>query len=189
LISVGDDDFVDLAQGKLSGQKAFMAGKIKVKGNMMLATKLDAVLKSASSAPAAAPAPAKSSGAGDVRVAGYKVSDSFAQLKAGVENGPDAERQATVKKVNAVFQFDIKNGEGKIQSWTLDLKNGKGSMNVGAAPKADIVLTAADSDFVDLVSGKINGQKAFMQGKLKVKGNMMLATKLDGVLKQAKSKL
>ncbi len=30
---------------------------------------------------------------------------------------------------------------------------------------------------------QLNGQKAFMTGKLKTKGNMMLATKLDGVLK------
>ena len=29
----------------------------------------------------------------------------------------------------------------------------------------------------------MDGQKAFMTGKLKTKGNMMLATKLDGVLK------
>ena len=29
---------------------------------------------------------------------------------------------------------------------------------------------------------QLNGQKAFLTGKLKTKGNMMLATKLDGLL-------
>jgi 3-hydroxyacyl-CoA dehydrogenase/3a,7a,12a-trihydroxy-5b-cholest-24-enoyl-CoA hydratase len=172
-----------------------MAGKIKVKGNMMLATKLDAVLKQASSAAPAgssAPAASASQSSGSVKVAGFKVSEAFAQLKTGVENGPDAQRTEQVKKVNAIFQFDLKNSEGKQQTWTLDLKNGKGAMYVGTpsgGAKADIILTASDNDLFDLVSGKTTGQKAFMQGKLKVKGNMMLATKLDGVLKTAKSKL
>jgi putative sterol carrier protein len=41
---------------------------------------------------------------------------------------------------------------------------------------------------MDLVEERTNGQKAFMTGKLKTKGNMMLATKLGPVLSAAKPK-
>ena len=36
---------------------------------------------------------------------------------------------------------------------------------------------------MDLVSGKLNGQQAFMSGKLKIKGNMGLAMKMDAIVK------
>ena len=39
-----DDTFADLADGKLESQKAFMTGKLKTKGNMMLATRLGPLL-------------------------------------------------------------------------------------------------------------------------------------------------
>lgn len=53
-----------------------------------------------------------------------------------------------------------------------------------SAPTDDVTDT-----FLGLADGKVNAQKAFMTGQLKVKGNVMLATKLDNVLKAAKPKL
>jgi len=125
---------------------------------------------------------------GSVAVAGFKSSDLFEQIRAGLESSSDEERVANVKKAQAVFQFDIKNAEGKTQSWALDLKNGKGSVATGASPKADVTIVVSDADFLDMAAGKLNGQKAFMSGKIKIKGKMMLATKLDSVLKGAQKK-
>ncbi|NXD90647.1 DHB4 enzyme, partial [Chaetorhynchus papuensis] len=89
-----------------------------------------------------------------------------------------------VKKVNAVFQWDItKDGKTAMQ-WTIDLKNGSGAVYQGPArSSADTTFTLSDEDFMDVVQQKINPQKAFFSGKLKVKGNIMLSQKLEMILK------
>ncbi len=70
----------------------------------------------------------------------------------------------------------------------LDLKNGAGSLKKSAEGKPDITLTLSEADFLDLSSGKLNAQQAFMKGKIKIKGNMGLAMKLGTVLAAAKPK-
>ena len=42
----------------------------------------------------------------------------------------------------------------------------------------DCTITMADADLVAMAQGKLDGMQAFMGGKLKIKGNMMLAQKL-----------
>jgi putative sterol carrier protein len=51
-----------------------------------------------------------------------------------------------------------------------------------------VSLTLSESDFGNLVAGKANAQRLFMSGKLKIKGDVMKATKLDPILKKAQTK-
>ncbi|PWY94496.1 sterol-binding-like protein [Aspergillus sclerotioniger CBS 115572] len=98
------------------------------------------------------------------------------------------ERKDAIDKAKAVIAFNIKNAQNKEESWYLDLKE-KGVVGQGAPPgKADVTLSLSDADFSALVSGKANAQRLFMGGKLKIKGNIMKATKMEPVLKKAQAK-
>lgn len=48
-----------------------------------------------------------------------------------------------------------------------------------------VTLILSDVEFAKLISGKANAQKLFMSGKLKVKGDVMKATKMEPILKKA----
>lgn len=66
----------------------------------------------------------------------------------------------------------------------LDLKSGtvyEGAPTAGT--KVDTTLTVSDGDMVDIALGKTNPQVAFMKGKLKITGNIMLTQKLVPLLK------
>jgi putative sterol carrier protein len=91
----------------------------------------------------------------------------------------DADRKDAVKNGKAIFAFTLKNKAGTQESWYIDLKD-TGTVGKGTAPegkKAGTTLVLSDEDFGKLVSGNANAQKLFMSGKLKVKGNIMGATK------------
>jgi putative sterol carrier protein len=52
---------------------------------------------------------------------------------------------------------------------------------------ADTTLKVAWSDWQDMADGKLDGMTAFMQGKLKVEGDMGNAMQLQGVLAKLRS--
>lgn len=113
---------------------------------------------------------------------GFNASELFEQLAEGLKD--DKNRSKAVSGVKASIVLTLKNKEGKEVSWLLDLKKDGTLTKVdGAPPKSDVQLLLKDADFVKLANGKANGQKLFMNGKLKVKGNMMKATAIESVFK------
>jgi len=125
----------------------------------------------------------------DLKVDGFKASELISSLGASFAASSDQEKQAQIKKTNGIFELQVSNDAKEVATWTIDLKK-TGTVYKGSAqPKADVIIILSDDTLTQLAEGKLNGQKAFMTGKLKTKGNMMLATKLDGVLKSAKAKL
>ncbi|KAG0261603.1 hypothetical protein DFQ27_002897 [Actinomortierella ambigua] len=139
---------------------------------------------------AGAPAAGAPAAAAPAAAGAFKSAAVFEQIADGMKAMKAGERVAQVKKVRAVFQFDISNAEDQKAQYFVDLKNGEGAVGQGVAPtKADCHITVKDDVFVDLATGKANAQKLFMSGQIKVKGNVMLATKLGDILKSQKSKL
>lgn len=83
------------------------------------------------------------------------------------------------KGVNAVFQYEITGDNGG--HWIIDLTPEHFGVREGKADRADCTLTMQSQDFVDMMSGKLNGQTAYMSGKLQIGGDMSLALKLAEV--------
>ncbi|KAF2628897.1 sterol-binding-like protein [Macroventuria anomochaeta] len=117
----------------------------------------------------------------------FPSSAAFDAIQASLSASP-ADRKAAIKSGNGIFAFTLKNN-GKEESWHIDLKE-TGTVGRGVAPegkKAAVTLVLNDAEFQKLVAGKANAQKLFMSGKLKVKGDVMKATKLDPILKKAQA--
>jgi len=93
-----------------------------------------------------------------------------------------------VEKTKAVFAFDVTGAEqGK---WYLDLKNGSGSAGKGESPlPADATLIMDTKDFVKMFQGKLKPTAAFMTGKLKIRGDMGKAMKLEKLMGKMQAKL
>ncbi|XP_032152871.1 non-specific lipid-transfer protein isoform X3 [Sapajus apella] len=118
---------------------------------------------------------------------GFKANLVFKEIEKKLEE----EGEEFVKKIGGIFAFKVKDGPGgKEATWVVDVKNGKGSVLPNSDKKADCTITMADSDLLALMTGKMNPQSAFFQGKLKITGNMGLAMKLQTLqLQPGKAKL
>ncbi|NXG81685.1 HSDL2 protein, partial [Stercorarius parasiticus] len=93
-----------------------------------------------------------------------------------------------VRTTQGVFQFELSGEEGG--TWYIDLKTKGGSAGFGKPPvTADVVMSMSSADFVKMFTGKLKPTLAFMSGKLRIKGNMTLAIKLEKMLTQLNSKL
>ncbi len=91
-----------------------------------------------------------------------------------------AGKPEVAEQINKSYQFDL-TGDGGGQ-WAVDLTKKADHVSAGSVEDPGVTITMTAADFVALVEGKLNGQMAFMQGKLKIKGDMSLALKLQQIL-------
>uniref|UniRef100_A0A8C3X3J4 Hydroxysteroid dehydrogenase-like protein 2 n=1 Tax=Catagonus wagneri TaxID=51154 RepID=A0A8C3X3J4_9CETA len=93
-----------------------------------------------------------------------------------------------VKATQAVYQFELSGEDGG--TWFLDLKSKGGNVGYGEpSDRADVMMSMSTDDFVKMFSGKLKPTVAFMSGKLKIKGNMALAIKLEKLMNQMNARL
>uniref|UniRef100_A0A1A8H270 Hydroxysteroid dehydrogenase-like protein 2 n=1 Tax=Nothobranchius korthausae TaxID=1143690 RepID=A0A1A8H270_9TELE len=86
-----------------------------------------------------------------------------------------------VNATQGMYRFDLSGEHSGV--WFLDLKSGSGSAGQGEPPsKADVVMTMDSSDFSKMFAGKLKPTLAFMSGKLRIKGDMTLAIKLEKLM-------
>jgi len=66
------------------------------------------------------------------------------------------------KGMNATIQFKLSGDNGG--EWYVIIKDGKAEVQKGTAPSANMTMSMSASDYVDMTTGKLNGQMAFMSG-------------------------
>ncbi|XP_065192085.1 sterol carrier protein 2-like [Sycon ciliatum] len=118
-------------------------------------------------------------------MADFQSHQVFVELEKRLREDP-----AVAKKIKGIYCFQLHGGPGgKSASWVVDLKSATPSI-AQKDGKADCTIKMQDGDFVKLMTGKLDAQKAFFGGKLKISGNMALAMKLKELQPKApKSKL
>src|SRR5262245_39049457 len=79
--------------------------------------------------------------------------------------------------VRASYRFDIEEGG----SYHVEVDDGMVVVKESAEP-ASCVITSTEDDFVAIMSGQRNLVTAFLQGRLKIDGDLGLARLLHGVL-------
>ena len=98
------------------------------------------------------------------------------------EQMPSALDPARAGSTNATIQFDLTGDNGG--KWWVKIQDGKAESSTGEAESPQLTITMDAKDYVKMSLGQLDGTAAFMQGKLKIKGDMGLAIKMQSLFRR-----
>lgn len=106
---------------------------------------------------------------------------AITNVKEVFDRVPQAFNADAAKGLDAVFQFDI-TGEGG-GNWNVAVKSGTCEVQEGKAASPTVTLTMSSDTWLGMVNKQINGIQAFMSGKLKLNGDMLLAQRIPDLFR------
>jgi putative sterol carrier protein len=98
------------------------------------------------------------------------MTDTARELFEGLEGRIDPAR---TRGTTASYRFDVQ-GAG---SWHVDVNDGAVRVTESGAP-AECVIRASEENLLRIVRGELNPVTAYMTGRVKVEGDITLATRL-----------
>lgn len=97
-----------------------------------------------------------------------------------IQNFSQAISPERLEGIEMTVQLKL-SGEGG-GDWYLDIRENQYKLIPGVAQNASLTIESSIDDFKNLVEGKLDGAQAFMTGKLRVQGNMMVMLKLASIM-------
>lgn len=109
------------------------------------------------------------------------LSEEWAQEVTNALNSSDEFQSAASGQQVKLQQVVSDTPDGGEQKYYFELDGGKVNVGVGELADAEATLTQTYEVAVAITKQELNAQNAFMQGKLKISGNMMKLMQLQGV--------
>lgn len=100
----------------------------------------------------------------------------FSSVKEIFSGMPGVFNRDAAAGLDAVFQYNIEGADGG--DWYVVVKDQACAVSAGVHANPSVTLRLADKDWIAMCNGELNGMTAFMTGKLKTKGDIMLAQRL-----------
>lgn len=92
------------------------------------------------------------------------------------ESMPARFNSAAASGLTKTVQWNIEGEDAGV--WAFQIVDGVGQLIPGGVEKPDATFTTSAKDWIAIAEGRLDSMKAFMSGKLKVNGDMMLAMKM-----------
>ncbi|HEX8065371.1 MAG TPA: SCP2 sterol-binding domain-containing protein [Thermoleophilaceae bacterium] len=94
---------------------------------------------------------------------------------------PEAFEPARAEDVDAVVEWHVVlGGEGSDHRWQIAIRDGACTVERGGSADPDVTFRVGALEFVKLIAGVESGPRLFVFGKLKIRGNLMLAARFQG---------
>lgn len=107
----------------------------------------------------------------------YGIEEIFQEIEKVLNENPKP-----IAGITAIYQYDLSGEDGG--TYQLHLSEGKAKVEKETPAEADCTLQMSVNDFKEMLLGNLSGTAAFMSGKLKIKGNISQAMKLENLLRQ-----